>query len=242
MRMLTLLVLALLLTANAPAAAQGGSASLTWEACAGDGGALLKTFACDTNSGADELVCSVYAPAGVDSLVGVEAVIEIVVCGQASWWQLRNAGACRATALTLDPTPPDNALACADPWQGLALGATAYDLQYNSNYDYSVGRLRVAVAIPTAAAVPAIEGNEYFLFRVRLNHQKAVGSVTCSGCANSAALYPSLVRLIQPAAGSEVSIYAISDGPASWQSPGAGGCIPDAVRGTTWGAVKALYR
>ena len=244
MRLVSTLALAatLLVCAATSAFAQTGSVSLTWDECAGDGGGLLKTFACNTNAGQDVLVCSFIAPQGVNALTGVEASIQIILCGQASWWELRNAGACRGTAMSLLLTPSDNATACADPWQGQALGGTSYSLQYNGNYDYSIGQLNVVVGIPAAAAIALTEGSEYHAFRLAFNHQKAVGTTTCTGCANTAALYPYQFRLTQLQAQDTIPITAVPNGAAAWQSPGATACIPDPVQNKTWGAVKSLYR
>ena len=180
------------------------------------------------------------APEGIEHLLGVYVRIDVVACGNATWWQLWNGGSCRGLAMQLVPVPPDNAVACTDPWQGQTLGSVGYTFQYNSAYDYSVARMRVIVSIPESAAMPLTPGSEYFAFRLRLSHQKAVGDAACTGCANAAAIFASQMLLGDNDRG-DVPIDV--GGPStSWQAPGATACIPDPVRNRTWGAVKSLYR
>lgn len=236
-------VLALGAAAAGPVmAVDSPSASLTWDQCAADGGTLLRTFDCNANTGVDELVCSFVAPPDIPDLVGVEALVAVILCGQPSWWQVWGSGACRANSLTLDLLPPDNASACVDTWQGRALGSINLTYQYNPNYDYSYGRLSVALAVPPQAATALTEGGEYFAFRLRINHAKTLGTGACPGCGNPAALVMSELVLYRAGAPDAYHLYGPREGPAYWQSTSASSCIPDAVHGRTWGAIKNLYR
>ena len=90
-----------------------------------------KTFACNVNTGAAELMVASYvAPAGTSGITGMEAVIDIQSSTPTmpDWWLFKNAGSCRQTALAVAP----NGAACdGDYWAGQASGGvTAYITPY----------------------------------------------------------------------------------------------------------------
>mgnify|MGYP003575139395 FL=1 len=91
---LALVVVSVPLSALPSKAASG--INLAWNDC-GAHGAYIEGFACDRNTGASVLVASFAPPADVDSLGGVEAIIDALSESTTvpSWWQFQSAGACR---------------------------------------------------------------------------------------------------------------------------------------------------
>lgn len=78
------------------AAAHADDMTLRWDDC-GASGAALKTFACDTNVGASELVNS-FALSAPRSLTGIEASLQVLYPSSGSvpsWWDVP---ACRRAA------------------------------------------------------------------------------------------------------------------------------------------------
>ena len=106
-------------TANPSHAATG--INLSWDDC-GSAGVSAKSFACDNNAGTHVLVGSFefsYMSTGIDSLLGVSAVLFIDVSGDSvpDWWHFKQPGTCRESSLSLLMNFPAMT-ACADYWAG----------------------------------------------------------------------------------------------------------------------------
>ena len=99
-------LLALALLPALPPSATAVGLNLRWNACGAEGVSSL-AFACNTNTGSDRLVGSYVAPNGITQLMGTEMILFATFSGTGvpSWWQMKNAGTCRQTALTLQTTP-----------------------------------------------------------------------------------------------------------------------------------------
>src|SRR5258706_2196351 len=70
-------VLAALLLSPLPARAAEGL-YLTWNDCALPGGGnSVQVSPCDSDLGANTLICSLTAPAAIDSILGVEIVVDV---------------------------------------------------------------------------------------------------------------------------------------------------------------------
>ena len=225
---------------------------LRWDQCFGDGGAQNKNFACDTNTGTEKLVGSFVPAWDIVDVTGLEIVINIAVGSAASlpaWWQLRNAGTCRFSSLTMNMTA--TAGNCPDWAMGFAAGGIGA---------YLIGALGPNTArIVMATAVPpdnyqALTGRaEYFAFNLFINHANTVGTGACAGCSTPACIVLTGVRMTTPLLATSRyltgpsnltdSDYVTWQGGAGVTTPLGSGCpAATPAKQRTWGAVKALYR
>lgn len=249
MRRLVACLVTLLLAASA---ASAGNLNLRWNACWGDGGGANKAFACDANTGFSVLVGSFFVPYDVLDATGNEIVVDLATAGAtlAPWWQFVNAGACRQGSLVINCVAPVTANNCVDWAAGSATGLLA---SYTTGFaGPSSARIRATTVAP-ALFDPLLAGTEYFSFNLVINHQKTVGTGSCSGCSLGACitLKALTVKTSDPRNDVEVrqaDFQGVLDALATWQ--GGGGVIspigtcPAATptRDRTWGDVKALYR
>lgn len=173
-----------------------GLPRLAWDACRGDGGGSIRTFACNVNTGHEYLVASVVAPVDITSLTGFDA--ELWIVGDAgdpiaNWWRLE-AGGCHYTATgLLDATYE----ACPPPGPE----GTSWTLVSASEYPGTSSPFRNVVVVRVSGALdqpaPLDAGVEYRLFTLRLPHTKSTGAGACAGCAEPVALMLDWVYLRQ---------------------------------------------
>jgi len=241
-----------------------GSIALRWNDCYGDHGAAARTFACDTNSGADVLVISAYPPADMPQLNGAETALTVwsTDASTPSWWTFQSGG-CRTTAgMSPSFVRPVTSTACLDPWLGQAAGGYAFEPNY---YAPNVARLRTVCAIPGTASVAA--NTEVYVTSILIRHTRTVGTGSCAGCPIAACIGLQTVRLYQPLGVGDYEMFNPLPGTTSdvvgWQMDAsmtehigstnetmivwqkfflscAAAVTP--ARRPTWGAVKSLYR
>ncbi len=251
-RLLTYAFTLLALAALAPGAHAYG-VNLAWNDC-GTFGSCNQSFACDTNGpGLFRLVGSFVPPDGVTQFVGEEIVLDFLANGAAipDWWQFKNAGTCRTTALTASVDFVEGPYHCADYWQGQGAGGIAsYQVgaAIGPGYTSDRARLRMAFAVPQALVTSLSSGTEYYAFKLGLSQAKTVGSGACAGCEVPVAVVFSSVKIVQPQGVGDYLVTAWQDwGFASWQNAWYGvydvgySCPPVPVRNTTWGSIKSLY-
>jgi hypothetical protein len=85
------------------------------------------------------------------------------------------------------------------------------------------------------------QGEELYLFRLTINHERTTGVTACAGCdvrcciwLRRLTLWPDFIELwYDPDAGNLC---------ATWQGAGSGGCVGTPAKNTTWGQIKNLYR
>jgi hypothetical protein len=184
----------LLLTAPAHA----GPLHLRWNACLADGGAVNRSFACDTDEGAHTLVGSFVLPGDMKQVSGVEVSVDVVVAGSTlpAWWQFRNAGACRPSALTWSTDLPGGAEHCADWGAGEAVGGFA---GYKPGaFGPSSARIIGVSAVPYNDLVELKANTEYFAFALVLRNTKSTGVGACAGCALGACIALRSIKLTTP--------------------------------------------
>lgn len=242
-------------------AAQG--VNLRWDGCIVDGGILNKNFACNTNTGSEQLVVSFEVDAEFGPVTGAECILIFDVPSglPGSWWQFKNVGTCRQSALGFSAVPLAGQSACIDPWQGQAAGGVSF---YDTNYGFGEQfRLGAIVAVPTPLAPTLQPGDENFAFRLSISHAKTVGTGSCSGCLQPVCMGIEGLRLTRPVGVGDMSIYTETEprsSVASWQgspvsselyiSPSpyhpytarlvtCSGAVP--ARNQTWGSLKTLY-
>ena len=235
--------LAILGPATVPAGAEP-LAHLSWNDCAASGIAT-RTFACNTNSGAEELVLSFVPPEGVVTFTGIDARIRIwpPTPSLPPWWALA-AGGCRSASLRVQPFAPGASL-CPTPW--------TTELFTFVEFNPAAQEIRAAVNLNHGQEHPLDPGVEYYGLRLTINHAKSTGSGACEGCSMPVGMYLSRLWMYQ---GAELTFeFPLPEvAYVNWQCDG--GPIVDQgsvtgwqfancatpAQGRTWGQVKALFR
>jgi hypothetical protein len=269
------LLLLLVAIASAPpahaAATSPPGVNLRWDQCYGDGGVQYKQFACDTNTGSDQLVGSFELASGIPGVTGLEITMDIGSASAAfpAWWALVSAGSCRGAALSANSSLSPAAVSCVDWANGQEAGGIA---AYNI-YTVAANRARLIMgfAVAAANAPDLVPGQEYFAFNVLLRHTKTVGTGACAGCLEPMCIFFSGVNVV-PGTNPSIRLrYGANYSGSQWVSwqqgyplniqhncgGMTGGGIfcqylqttfdvvpysPTSARGSTWGQVKALYR
>ena len=254
MKKVTLLCgMLLALTASVVSAAPG--TNLRWSACLGDGGLPNKSFACNTNTGTNSLSGSFEIGADILQANGLEIVIDLASAGTTlpAWWQFKNVGTCRQTALAMSTSLSPLAVNCADWAAGQATGGigayTVGGLGPNS------ARVKLVTAVPAAALADLFAATEYYGFNMNITNAKTLGAGTlsCAGCNTAVCLVFNSIKVTTQIAANDRTFSGATNGIdsnfATWQGgtgviTGAGnGCgAATPTHNATWGAVKSLYR
>lgn len=244
---------AILVAASAAVASpvRADDMTLRWNDC-GVSGVALKTFACDTNSGASELFVS-FTLSAPRPLTGIEAMMEVVYPATGpvpSWWDVP---ACRPSTvfglnLAADFT------GCVSPWAASAAGGTIFEPTF---FAPTIGRLRAAVGVPPADSASLAAGVEYGALRIRLSYAKTTGAGSCAGCDQPVGVY---LRQVECFDGSPQPLVIFPSTPddsryfVNWQCEGTphfdhsfvdGWTFSNcdvATRRPSWGRIKGLYR
>ncbi len=239
-----------LLLSGAPAAHASGFDITYGPGCWLENPSSAQTFACDTNEGSMTFTVSCILTQPVPDFVGFSAAVDgetWVGVNLPAWWQLSNAGACRATSLTVsaDFTTAPRA-ACADLFGGLANGGIeAYEtIRYPPPPPLNVpppNHLRLKVAYGLPSQVEAAAGAWFYLFRATIDHAKTVGTGACGGCLAPLTLHLEEVVAHGTVSGEVVMTKAMNNWCLTWRG-GAESCWYVPARNSTWGQVKGLYR
>jgi hypothetical protein len=243
------LVTALLLAPSIPGlspapAAAAPVAHLAWDDC-GASGHLTRSFACDTNVGAEQLVVS-FVPPAVAAFTGIEARIRFwpPAASLPAWWAL-STGGCRAGSLRASPFAAGPS-SCTSPWTSQVF--------WTAQLDLSTQEIKVLVDLNKGQEHGLDGGTEYYGVRIAFDHARSTGAGACGGCSLPAGLYLSrLALLLGPP--DPTYEFALAEVPyVNWQCDGApivtaegvtGWTFPDCAtpaRAPTWGRIKALYR
>jgi hypothetical protein len=233
----------------APAQAAQG-VNLRWDRCHGDGGSENRAFACDTNAGAEVLVCSFVLDAPLAQVSGNEVVIDLLTQDDPvpPWWHFRDLGSCRVSSLGMNTFANVDDVACVDWAAGNSTGGVGF-------YGYELGpgdpslatrqrRIKIALAVSQEHLADLAAETEYFACNVPIDHAKSVGSDACAGCAAPVCLVLQSVRVTTPSPGNGRILYAPASAGSqivTWQGVGPN-CQLVPVKRSTWGAVKGLYR
>ena len=243
MRKLLLFSLALLaLTASI---ASAGGISLAWNDCLGAGGASNRTFACDTNVGTNDLYVSFDPPQDIPDVIGSNPIIDLHDESSAAlpaWWQLKNAGSCRLTALSAQTITGS----CASIWgsgQAVAGIAAYYTTALLPSLPLNWARILGFVSVPLLDAAPVHPGTEYTVLVIRFSNTKTTGLGACGGCQDRICLVLSEVLLATNNSGDFRMRNSIQ-----FDCPGDPGTTvfwqgnPTPTLNRTWGQMKSLYR
>jgi len=269
MRHLLFAVLALTLAVPAIAAVSPPGVNIRWDNCFDDGGATNKTFACDMNAGKETLVLSFVLDAPMTNVSGMEFILEIASASSPfpAWWSFKNYGTCRLGSLEMALAPPVTMTNCLE-WAPEAgqTGHFGYTIGYSNGTPAPDRAMIYGVSdapSPNTASLNA--GDEYFVMSLVIDHSKTVGPSPCAGCSDPVCIVFQSLNIVTPVSGIHSKLINGAHGSdsqiATWQSGSAtnvvtgcspiGQCIttfdctlatPVQTRGSTWGAVKSLYR
>jgi hypothetical protein len=251
-KMLLISCVMLALTATA-ALAQGLNFSWGPE-CASDVLVTNKTFACNVNTGTNQMVASFKPSASHELFLALDAVID----GQAStgtvipdWWQFKNAGACRILSMTVTAVGTGTAVNCIDAWSGASPTIDYYgDPVWNGVVPVPVvagkrARMKIGVSTTPLAASAVDAGSELYAFTVNINNKNTMGTLICAGCSVPMAwVFNSIVPGYMDAGilSSEVISAPILNRCITWQGAVSTECDATPTQNKTWGQVKSLYR
>jgi hypothetical protein len=255
-----------LITTAASAAPTPPGVNLRWDQCFSDGGVMNKTFACDTNTGSERLVMSVVLDADKADVSGQELrlMLQSATPTLPSWWAFANVGTCRQTSMTFATALPLGAVNCLDWADGQATGGIgSYSIGF---FGPNSVLLQIAAAVPQSSLATLLAGQEYFVGSLVINHAKTVGTGACLGCDQPVCILFDRLRVTTPVFENNLTLINAANGPDSQFARWQGGhetnvavdcsghnlgcihsftCVPataTGTRGSTWGAVKALYR
>src|SRR5438093_13436285 len=183
-----------------------GVTNLRWNACRGDGGSLNRNFACDTNSGSEPLVATFVPPFAVDSVVAIEAHVNLAFAGGVlpAWWEFTAGGNCRPSSLSISLQLPALASSCVDWADGTRDALWTYTSSANT--------ARLSVLSPFFPGPPfdLAAAQEYLAFVGIINHQKSVGTGSCSGCLIAACMGFVGVNLVRSSPKPDVFLFPYS--------------------------------
>lgn len=219
-------------------------AHLSWNDC-GASGVVTRAFACNTNSGAEELIVSFVPPEGVETFTGIDARIRVwpPTPSLPPWWAL-GTGGCRSASLRVQAFAPGTS-ACPTPW-------TPEHFTF-VEFNAAAQEIRAAVNLNHGQEHPLDPAVEYYGLRLTINHAKSAGSGACEGCSMPVGMYLSRLWMFQ---GAEFTfVFPLPEVPyVNWQCSG-GPVVEQGVvtgwqftdcatpaQGRTWGQIKALFR
>lgn len=225
-----------------PTHAQG--IALGWGACVADGGQVNVNFACDTNAPTRALAPSFVLPSAMAGVGSVQGVVDIVADAATlpAWWEFTG---CRSGSLQYTPTSVGPILCTL--WNDFAtIGGI------NSFVVGTTGPNTARITFTSFAGITGgrslTAGTEYVVTGLVVNSTRTAGVPSCSGCGTGVCL--TLSRLTISAPTGSIAMTAAFPGShgvtVTWQGGGSGpgGTCAAATptRGSTWGAVKSLYR
>ena len=246
-----ILLCGMLLAVTASLASAAAGTNLRWASCFGDGGAINKAFACNSNLGSNVLVSSYVVGSDMIATSGQETVYDIAAAGATlpAWWQFKNVGTCRSTALTMDFV--GTGTNCPDWATGQSAGGIgAYQIGARGP---NTARIVAAIAVPASALADQFAGQEYFSNNIRISNVKTVGTGLCAGCTTPVCIVFNSINVVTQIAANDRKYSGATNGTDSnfvtWQG-GAGvtsnlgsGCpAATPTRSSTWSSVKSLYR
>jgi len=242
-RLLRLFVLAALCCGFAATASAQG-VNLSWLDC-GASGVADRTFACTSNTGNNDMYASVVAPTTLTQFVGIDVVMDLISATNPlpDWWSLNSSTGCRTSSLTMVSdfsASTSGGAACTDFFQGGGGGGIG---AYRVGEGGITNRARI-VAFWAVPVEGTLDQTETYMFRLRVNNARTVGTGACAGCLDQVCIVLNSINLAQPAG---VGDYFMTGPPAggrdfvTWQGAGAN-CALVPTKNKTWGQVKSLYR
>jgi hypothetical protein len=249
-RFLAIPLAACLLAVGPSAARAVEGLYLTWNDCESGAGATHDhSNVCVSDSNQQSLYCAFSLPAPVDSVLGLEIVVDVqsAAAVMSNWWRF-DVGGCRAGNLRAGfvfPSPSP----CANFLRGNASGG----LQgYTLNKPYggaNQARIEVAASLLESVGGYASLGSDstYYAACLTITNAHASEPGACVGCLEPTCLVlNSITVLRQPGAVGGNQVLSVP-GPgqanwATWQGGLDANCAAVPARAVTWGRIKSLYR
>ena len=234
--------------------------NLSWDNCFGEGsGVQNQSFACDTNSGSEQLFGSFVLGADVPLVDGIDSAVRLVSAAAVlpEWWRFKNPGSCRLLSLSVNDVFDPEWQVC-QPWAPGGAGIIAYycivsNPCFGFSFGDNVAEIHMSSFVTGEALTDLPAGVEHFVFRLMINHAKSVGSGACGGCSTPACMIFTGVNVGSFDINVEDRLINTPTSPGSnlvtWQ----GGAVPitrstvtcpgaTPTRNSTWGSVKSMYR
>ena len=251
-----MLAIALALSGAFPSASRAAEGLyLTWDDCfLGATQTSNQAFACDSNSGQNELYVAFTMPQAADNVVAVEIVVDIQHSSPVlpDWWRLEPNG-CRWAInefnIAAAASFPGRS-ACLNMWQGAATPAIAEVAGYIPSQPggaSSQARIKVTASVLPSDARTLDGASMYYAARIILSHNRTVGTPSCAGCEGSACLVLNSIIIGRLAGSAGGDHFLQTPGPgeanwALWQGGSGANCAAVPVRNRAWGQLKGLYR
>lgn len=220
---------------------------LTWNACAFEPSAsAIRAFACDTDADTMKLHASFMVSQAVDSVIGIEAVIDIQHESPAlpDWWRFDGAG-CRPGALRAD-VQFGNVPGCADPWTGSGVAGFPSYTVTQPRGAANQARIKAGVGVLPSEPRTLAADTPYHAVRIVIVSSQTTGMAACAGCTGKACLVLNSLWIKRAPGAQGGDLFVSTPGPADanwavWQDAGAS-CAAVPARRATWGSIKSLYR
>lgn len=238
----------ILLTVTATVASAGSGTNLRWNVCFGDGGILNKSFACDSNSGQQQLVGSFVSGTSIPQSFENDFVVDLASGSPTfpAWWSF-SVGSCRIGSLRGNSLPGTN---CLDWSSGLSILTWGYQTGLRGP---NTTRIRGGGVVNRLDAADLLPAQEYLVFTLIVDNRKTVGPGSCTGCQTGVCIVfnslecmtnlPANNRIITGPTNGTDSNYCTWQGGGSPVVGTAAGCpAATPTKNATWGVVKALYR
>src|SRR5262245_24519116 len=241
----TLLITGVLLALTATMASAGGI-NLAWNDCFGAGGGNNKPFACNADTGNNDLYISYDPPLNIPDLNGSNPLLDLQSASTPlpAWWQMKNIGTCRQNSISAISAITGT---CPDSWAGVGVAGVAAYLTTGVLPSMPLNRARIlgSVSVPGASAQPVDPGTEYFCLLIRVNNAKTAGAAGCAGCQDPVCIVLNEVLLTSNNSGDNRITDPLANNFAMWQGgaigpPGCPAATPTSNR--TWGQLKSIYR
>jgi hypothetical protein len=249
-RILAILLVACLLAAGSSAVRAAEGLYLTWNDCASGAGATHDLGSdCASETGQQDLYCAFGVPAPLDSVLGLELVVDVQGADPKlpDWWRFE-VGGCRAGELRVRfafPSPSP----CRDFLRGNASGdVQAYYLREPHG---GANQARIAVAASLLASVGGYASlgpdSMYYAACLSLTNTHTIGAGACAGCSRPVCLVLNSITVRRQPGAVGGDQFLSEPGPdqanwATWQSGLGADCAAVPVRAVTWGRIKSLYR
>ena len=218
---------------------------LGWNDCTASGAPSSSlTDACASDGGSQSLIPSFRLSAPVDSVIAVEAIVDLQYSGffLPDWWLLAPTG-CRYGGLQAASVAPAHP-PCVNMWDLSLTPGVAYAEGEPRGFA-NQARIFVGFALPSTAPPLMLRPAVYYTAGMIILRNS--GTSACTGCGGGACLVLNSIRLgrvplpSQPYRHYDVVTSTPADSNrVTWQGGADCGAVP--VRSRTWGQLKALYR
>lgn len=207
--------------------------NLAWDGCLGDPEAVsIKTFACNTNTGENDLYVSFVPAVDFSPIQILEVALDLRTRGGlplSAWWDVRSPEGCRRDQLG----PSDTQVSSTPSCEGWSPPPDFIVDRFNFQYP-TPDRAHMVLATH-GISTGVLAGHQYIACRLAVRHPRTVGTPICSGCLDPVDITVSAVR-VATLTSEQVLTQPQTNARVLWQDS------PVPTRTSTWAALKSLYR